>query len=31
MIANPESKESGILEKIERRKIDLSNYIEYKN
>lgn len=31
MIADPLSKHSGILEKIERRKIDLSNYVEYKN
>jgi hypothetical protein len=31
MIADPQSKQSGILEKIEKRKIDLSNYVEYKN
>ena len=31
MIADPQSIQSGILEKIEKRKIDLSNYVEYKN
>ena len=31
MIANPISKKDGTLEKIEKREIDLSSYIEYKN
>ena len=31
MIADPQSKQNGILEKIEKRNIDLSNYVEYKN